>query len=141
MKTLYTLALGAILATGALAQSFPTSFSAIYAPKTHKTFGVAQVDDTRGIITTGVNVPFTKIPLDLTPFAYVGFQTTDGNPGTGGGGLKFVHTKGSITFYLGGTYGIVVGDASPHFGVTFGASYALVQKSAPAAAHVFNITR
>jgi hypothetical protein len=110
------------------AQSFPLGGSFIFSPKTGKTIAAVEVDDPRGYLPK-FPIPFTKIKVDLTPFAYGGIQLGNGNNGAAGFGLKFIKAEGPVTYQLGGSYGLVAGDNSPHFGLVFGISLSLTPKS------------
>lgn len=133
-KTLATLTL-ATLGGVAAAQSFPIAGNFILSPKTGKTFAALEMDDPRGYISQ-LPIPFTRSRVDLTPFTYLGVQIAGDNSGTAGFGLKFKKDSWNI----GGTYGLVAGDKSPHFGFSLGYEFALTQRKAGPAASVHSFT-
>lgn len=124
-------------ASMACAQSFPLGGAFIFSPKTGKTIAAAEIDDARGYLPS-FPIPFTKLKLDLTPFAYAGVQL-GGNSAAGGVGLKWVKVTQSATYHIGGSYGFVAGDNSPHFGLVFGVMLNLTPKPQTAKVHEFVI--
>lgn len=124
MRRMFFAAMLAMCATFGHAQAFPLGASFVFSPKTGRTVAAVEVDDPRGYL-PAFPVPFTKLKLDLTPFGYAGVQLGGENNGAAGFGLKLVKVSGPVTYHIGGTYGLVAGDNSPHFGLVFGVLFNL----------------